>query len=378
LAEIRKRNNLPAITRSFRSIALLSIQRMEDELADGVGKVIYKDYIKATNEYLIPILGKRKIGNIDRAALDDLDAKRIARMGKTPARSTLLNHNAALQRIFDEAEQRGHLTHAARPKLDAKGRVSERRPAFTVEEIRRMLDCLQSWSMEGRDDKAKESRALMRGYVLLLLDTGARPGKELLNLRWNQIETAISPITSNTGAIDEESGEEVKLHDLRRSVLMHVTGKTGARLILGMKRSYDALKEIAMRNYPKVAMPVLNPLQAIATPENNDYVFRTSKGKDITSTWQKMFDRFLEAHDLQIDPVTQKHRVLYSLRHTYATFALTYDKTNPHTLARQMGTSIGMLEKHYSHLKVQLAIDQLRGEESRQLIDSRVTIDSLF
>jgi integrase len=40
-------------------------------------------------------------------------------------------------------------------------------------------------------------------------------------------------------------------------------------------------------------------------------------------------------------------RTLYSLRHTYATFALT-NRVDIHVLARQMGTSIGMIEKHYS------------------------------
>jgi len=34
-----------------------------------------------------------------------------------------------------------------------------------------------------------------------------------------------------------------------------------------------------------------------------------------------------------------------------------------------MGTSTTMIEKHYSHLDAVKAINQLRGEESRQLIE---------
>lgn len=41
-----------------------------------------------------------------------------------------------------------------------------------------------------------------------------------------------------------------------------------------------------------------------------------------------------------------------------------HDKNNPHVLARQMDASIQMLEKHYSHLKVQEAIEQLRGYDT--------------
>lgn len=35
-----------------------------------------------------------------------------------------------------------------------------------------------------------------------------------------------------------------------------------------------------------------------------------------------------------------------------------------------MGTSVLMIEKHYSHLKAIQAIEQLRGEETRRLIEA--------
>jgi len=40
-AEIRKRSNLPVVTRKFRDIARLAVQRMEDELSNGSGKVVF-------------------------------------------------------------------------------------------------------------------------------------------------------------------------------------------------------------------------------------------------------------------------------------------------------------------------------------------------
>ena len=88
------------------------------------------------------------------------------------------------------------------------------------------------------------------------------------------------------------------------------------------------------------------------------------------TSFSKLFDQYLSEHNLLIDPITRKRRVLYSLRHTYATLALTYDRINPLTLAKQMGTSIAMIEQHYSHLDAVKAVHQLRGEESRSLIES--------
>ena len=43
-----------------------------------------------------------------------------------------------------------------------------------------------------------------------------------------------------------------------------------------------------------------------------------------------------------------------------------------------MGTSVLMIEKHYSHLKVVQAIDQLRGEETRRLIDAGGVVDEIY
>ncbi len=76
--------------------------------------------------------------------------------------------------------------------------------------------------------------------------------------------------------------------------------------------------------------------------------------------------------------LTGKRRVLYSLRHTYATIALQIDKVEIHALALQMGTSVGMIEQHYSHLDAVKAAHQLRGEQSRQLIEAAGVIDRRY
>jgi len=52
-------------------------------------------------------------------------------------------------------------------------------------------------------------------------------------------------------------------------------------------------------------------------------------------------------------------RTLYSLRHTYATLELIENRTDIHTLAKQMGNSALMIEKHYSKLTATMAADRL-------------------
>jgi hypothetical protein len=43
-----------------------------------------------------------------------------------------------------------------------------------------------------------------------------------------------------------------------------------------------------------------------------------------------------------------------------------------------MGTSVLMIERHYSHLKVIEATEQLRGQETRRRIASTSTVEEIY
>jgi integrase len=122
-------------------------------------------------------------------------------MGKAPTQSTLMTRNAALNRVFDEAVDRGFMAAANRPKPENKGEKSARRPAFDVEEVRALRAGFDDWIDRARNEQSKELRALLRDYVDVLLDTGARPGDELLNLRWQQIKFAMKPTVTATDQV---------------------------------------------------------------------------------------------------------------------------------------------------------------------------------
>ena len=380
-AEIRKRSNLPFITRKFRHVAKLAVQRMDDDKAAGKGMVSYKDYIRVINEYLIPFFGNYSITSVNYTALDEFNSWRTEKMGKTPARSTLMTQNAALNRVFDEAVIRNFLSPANRPKLKSKGNESDRRPAFDLNEARAMLGGFESWIDRARNEQSKELRYLLRDYVEVLLDTGARPGDELLNLKWKQVEYADKLAHVSTGVLEEDEPsdqppQEIVLHSLNRSCWMQVSGKTGSRQITGSTSTVKVLVRIIKRNYG-ITNPFTDPFKGVAIATNDDYVFRT-KAKEKPTSFQKMFESYLDEHNLLIDPRTEKKRVFYSLRHTYATLAITHDLVPFAALTLQMGTSVQMIQKHYNHLKVKEAIEQLRRTETRKLLSSGGVIDEIY
>ncbi len=78
-------------------------------------------------------------------------------------------------------------------------------------------------------------------------------------------------------------------------------------------------------------------------------MFRSADGKRVES-FKKGFDALCKDAGILHDRYGDK-RAPYSLRHTYATFALLYGRVSVYTLAVNMGTSVDMIEKHYGHVK---------------------------
>jgi hypothetical protein len=80
----------------------------------------------------------------------------------------------------------------------------------------------------------------------------------------------------------------------------------------------------------------------------------------VPDNWNKPFRQWLEDSELLNCPVTGKERSLYSLRHYYATQRL-LEGIPIHDLAEQMGTSVLMITKHYSHLTPLMKAKQFAG-----------------
>lgn len=89
--------------------------------------------------------------------------------------------------------------------------------------------------------------------------------------------------------------------------------------------------------------------------------------KELPKKFDTMFDSYLKEHNLLIDPKTGKKRVLYSLRHTYATMLVDKDAVDIFLLELQMGTSVEMIRKHYGHVNILKAAEHLKAGRARQL-----------
>jgi integrase len=347
-AWFREKNQLPIVSKRFKSVAELAIKRMEEANEAGHGKATYRSYILALKNYHIPYLGKYVITNLDYATLERFSKWRENKLTRRPSASTLNTHNSAISRVFDEALMRGFIVPTQVPVLTNQGVKGDRRPSFTEQEYKQLYTFMRKWAPAGRRGHEYDLRMLLRDYVLILANTGLRAGTETMNLKWQHV------------AIIEHNG--------KRYLEMTIRGKTGKRTILVRHRVARYLQRIQERDAELSKMS----FQELIDRGVNQYVFRKNE-KDISTPLGRMFSRVLESAGLLMDKQSETKRTLYSLRHFYATRTLTRTDITPYQLAEFMGTSIAMIKTHYGHLDLRNIADKFAGTDTTIELELRKT-----
>lgn len=197
-----------------------------------------------------------------------------------------------------------------------------KRPAFSPAEQKRIITALKQFEQTGSRQRTKQIRALLRDYVNFVILTGARPGTELSNLCWKDIER----ITVNK----------------KKYLAITVNGKTGERELIASIELQQYLDRLKKRNTG-------------CWTSKNKFVFVLPDGtkpKDLHGS----FETLLISLNLLTNKQGKRYS-LYSLRHSYATQKL-MEGVHMHSLARQMGTSTKMLEDFYSKVTARMNAKQ--------------------
>ena len=317
--------NLPLQSKRFQHVAELAIKDMQRELEAGIGKSVYHTYISSIRTHLIPYFAKKTIDKITVLDLRNFKANQSLKFNRPLKTSTITNYNASLNRIFDIAISKDWMSKSQVPPLSNKGVKGERRPAFSVHEWIVMMRALRTWQSMGHTTVTRNMRELLRDYVLILTNTGMRYGTESQNIKWKHINWFMDK-------------------DSNRYLMIAVDGKTGRRELIARHNVLVYLKRIQSRFADLNSMTFDELLEA----KLDVHVFRLRNGLQ-TNNLNQSFEQFLKFVGLLKDKFGD-NRTLYSLRHIYATMTLMRGQVGIHDLARQMGTSVVMIERHYSHL----------------------------
>jgi integrase len=215
---------------------------------------------------------------------------------------SIMVHAATKQYIRESQVFRGKLTIA-----------KAQREEFTPEEYRALHTFARTWIKKARNELGVWYRTIAYNFMLIMTNTGMRPS-EARNLLWRDVNVHT----------DKEG---------RKFVRLSVRGK-------GKHRNLVAASSVATY-FERVR-------ELSKAPKPDDHVFTTEKGEIARTLYHSLIERLLTDSKL-MHSASGSRRSTYCFRHTYATFRLT-EGVDVYFLAKQMGTSVQMIEQHYGHI----------------------------
>lgn len=329
--KVKVRLGTPLRIKTFGDVARLVLKEIRASKQQNKHKKIYRDYVFVIQKYLLPFFGKKEIIALTADDIHEFEAWRITVMGKIPKASTERNHSSAYNRIMNFARSMGYLpSDKPIPPMKVDGPKGQARPAFTQQEIDYLLEFMKTWEVE-KGVFYPDNRKLCRCYVEFLIYTGIRHGTEALPIRWKHFQWHY-------------------IKD-KKYLRVWVSGKTGPRFLIAKHAAIEMLTRLYQWQGLKY-----ETFDDLLNARLDRLVFMTPS-KYQPRDFRTLFVCLMESSNLLKNEAGET-RTLYSLRHTYATFALS-EGLDIHTLARQMGTSIAMLEKHYSKISPMLSAEKL-------------------
>ena len=218
-------------------------------------------------------------------------------------------------------------------KIEASGAFSKeelnrnnRRDNFTKDEWKKIILNLGNYvngrgMFKNKNDNPLHARQRknLRLYVMFLASTGARVG-EAKHLRWKDVDYDKENDTGVFFIAEETSKTRKKRYTLSHSSFIY------NELIKWKKETEFA--------------------------DNNDLVFyaKDTNGNQKICDVSVSFKNFLTKIGL-LKGTDNKNRTLYSLRHSYATMRLE-DGAEVFGVAKNIGTSVKMIQQHYEHVKI--------------------------
>jgi integrase len=311
----RIKHDVPIFNRPFSQVAE-EFAALQKERAD-TGQISQKRYenivswIKTLNQY---------VGNIQITQIGEDKFARYPIWRRTDTKG--LNGQISDATIRTEMSVfRSIMVFAASKKYISerqifKGKIPKSkasREEFTPDEYRKLHTFARGWVKRARAKANGWYRQVVYLFLLIMCNTGMRP-VEAKNLRWRDVEIR----NDNQG---------------RKLVIITVRGKDKFRQLVAadnVAEYFERLRAIVIKTEPK------------------DFVFTTIKG-DAAITLYKSPIALLLTEAKLAKSANGTHRSTYCFRHTYATFRLS-EGVDVYLLAKQLGTSVQMIENHYGHI----------------------------
>ena len=337
--EVKQAHNIPVHTKSFEraysewvetALTFKSKERRASHLSNG-------------NGYFFEYFNQRDMGKIDEHYIDGYwpwrmqinsireKENRLHPNAKLkPAVATLYAEKDSLNQFFKWAAKRKLITHKPEIIVPVKNERN-RRPAFTLNEYVELRRGMRKWAMTTHPTTQQfYQRNLIHYAFRFCMESGLRP-KELFVLKWSDISYFIDDY-----------------HQRQMLISVSPQTKTGGRECVPKQQAILTLN----RWLNGVVFPDGNTFPLARYTKKKDFIFANYWGDYYEAherATKKMFD-----HCNLLTDSHARERTFYSGRHYYATERLLYgENIDAYKLAKNMGTSVEMIEKHYGHTQNQ-------------------------
>lgn len=320
-AKERKHSGKNTKTVSFKKLAKKYVESLHGEKK----QTFHKETI---DRHFMEFFGK--FDDITKIKKGDLSDYILHRKKKSGVKNQSINkENAAFNQMMRLAEDYEWLDKAL--KFKKLKETTNRRSHFTQKEYKKLYETSRKRRDEFLPSKHKGqnkglivnkywNRALLHDIILVLANTGMRVD-EIKTVTWRDIDW---------------ENKTIKLWTAGK--------KDNSRLvIIRWEYGIKALQRIKNRR--------LEYLEKTAEEFNEKELIQCLPNGTKVASLKKGFNALLKECGFKYAEKEEKHS-LTSLRHTYATNKLTAKhgtKASHKALAKQMGTSVKMIEKHYGH-----------------------------
>ena len=260
-----------------------------------------------------------------------ISAKQMANYDEEPSPNTLNREYPTLRQILKHAHKQGLMGHGPAPDVPAEDAKANPRPAFLGDDFDTLMDEAEKWITEATNFEATYRRSLLADWIYINRWTGLRVPHEAEKLTWADVRLDmlllfVSPDTK-TGKrevpFDVGAAHRLTIMKQRRIAYLKSLGKEFSEYEL----VFCHLDGNPFKDFPRLFAEVVRRC---------DFPRRTG----------------------------EMAYTAYSLRHTYATFALAEGKTYE-WLEEVMGTSMLMLKEHYKNGTIEQTRRYLASKAAR-------------
>ncbi|MDD4556941.1 MAG: hypothetical protein PHE89_06435 [Alphaproteobacteria bacterium] len=314
------KNKLPLKTKTFKEIYKDWINQAEKS------QNRQKFYEGRANLYLLEYFGNYKIDEINEDIVrgywqwrkdyyKNNPNKIKGNVAVEPSPTSLKMERTAIEEVFKYAQRKRYISIIPFDGYKIRGET-ECRDEFKLDELTKLK---QEFFLSTLDSNQKKSieyqKKMLYNLVVFLVNTGIRPTNEVYGIKWKHIKVS-----------KDNEGRYILQIDIMPN------NKTGARIVISNPEAYDVYNNI--KGFSKYK-------------DADDYFFNNYNNGSPVKNISKTFIEKLKELNLYISE-NGKKRPLYSLRHTYATQRLLAG-VEVYNLAKNMGTSVKEIEKHYGH-----------------------------